>query len=82
MVGVAKPFSVETEESRFRLPLLTRQQIKALSLDLDLDARTVIIVAVAALWQRERGEPERDILAELDELKAALAALRIERQKQ
>lgn len=72
---MAKPFSVETEESRFRLPLLTRQQIKALMNDLDQDARSVIIVAVQQLWQRDSGEPDRDIYAELDELKAAIAAL-------
>jgi len=73
---MAKPFSVETEESRFRLPPLTRQQIKALISDLDMDARDVVIRAVDELWQREIGTPERDVLAELDELKAAVAALR------
>lgn len=69
---MAKPFSVETEESRFRLPLHTREQIKALMLDLDLDARSVIINAVAELWQREIGTPERDIYAELDRINAKL----------
>jgi len=72
---MAKPFSVETEVARFRLPPLTRQQIKALIFDLDMDARDVVIRAVAELWQREIGEPERDVFAELDELRAAVAAL-------
>lgn len=66
---MAKAFSVESERSTFALPKQTREQIKALILDLDLDARDVIILAVAQLWQREIGEPERDVLAELDELK-------------
>lgn len=71
---MAKPFSVETEESRFRLPLLTRQQIKALMTDLDADARSVVISAIAELYGREI-ESERDIYAELDELKAALGGV-------
>lgn len=69
---MAKPFSVETEESRFRLPLLTRQYIKALMADLDQDARSVVIIAIAELWERECGTPERDIYAELDAIKAKL----------
>lgn len=74
---MAKPFSVETEDTRFRLPLHTRQQIKALMSDLDLDARSVVINAIAELYQREI-ENERDVFAELDELKAAIAALKKE----
>lgn len=70
---LAKPFSVETEESRFRLPLLTRQQIKSLMADLDQDARSVIVIAVAELYGREV-ENERDVFAELDELKRRLDA--------
>lgn len=70
---MAKPFSVETEESRFRLPLHTRQQIKALMSDLDLDARSVVINAIAELYQREiNNENERDVLAELDAIKAKM----------
>jgi len=61
---MAKPFSVETKESRFRLPLATRQQIKALILDLDEDARTVIIRAVAELHQREIGDASKQPAAE------------------
>lgn len=68
---MAKPFSVETEESRFRLPLLTRQQIAALMSDLDQDARSVVIIAVAELYGRE-AENERDVFAELDAIKAKL----------
>jgi hypothetical protein len=69
---MAKPFSVETEESRFRLPLQTREQIKALMMDLDQDARSIVIIAVQQLWQREIGMPERDIYAELDAIKVKL----------
>lgn len=68
---MAKPFNVETEESRFRPPLLTRQQIAALMSDLDRDARSVVIVAVDELWQRGV-ENERDVFAELDAIKAKL----------
>ena len=71
-----KPFNVEAERNHFALPLLTRQQIKALILDLDMDARQVIIRAVAELWQREIGEPDRDLAAEVDELRARLDAPR------
>lgn len=67
---MARHFSVEAASSRFNLPKLTREQIQALILDLDLDARDVVILAVAQLWQREIGEPERDVLAELDAIKA------------
>lgn len=69
-----KPFNVEAERNHFALPLQTRQQIQALMLDLDTDARNVVIMAVAQLWQREIGEPDRDIFAELDEVKQRLDA--------
>ena len=68
---MAKPFSVGTEESRFRLPPLTRQQIKALMANLDQDARSVIIIAIAELHGREI-DNERDVFAELDQIKAKL----------
>jgi len=72
---MARPFNAEAARSSFELPPLTRQQIQALILDLDLDAREVVIVAVAQLWQREIGEPERDVYAELDEIRARLSAI-------
>lgn len=65
-------FNAGAARSTFELPPLTRQQIKDLILDLDLDAREVIIRAVAELWQREIGEPDRDVLAELDEVRRRL----------
>jgi hypothetical protein len=37
--------------------------------------RSVIIRAVAELWRREIGEADRDVLAELDEMKGRLSAL-------
>jgi len=59
------------------LPEQTQQQIKALQLDLDIaDGRDVVIIAIAQLWQREVGEPERDLAAELDELKQAIEELK------
>lgn len=67
-----KAFNVEAARSVFELPPLTRQQIKALILDLDMDARNVVILAVAQLWQREIGEPDRDLAAEIDEIKQKL----------
>lgn len=66
---MAKPFDVATKAPRFALPLLTRQQIAGLMSDLDQDARSVVIIAIAELWQREIGEPDRDLAAEIDELK-------------
>ena len=69
---MAREFSTEARVSSFELPALTKQQVKALILDLDLDAREVIIRAVAELWQRELGEVDRDVLAELDALKGRL----------
>ncbi len=71
-----KPFNVEAERNHFALSPLTRQQIAALMLDLDCDARTVVIEAIAQLWQRECGEPGRDVFAELDELREQIAAIR------
>lgn len=62
---------------QFALPERTRAQIAALILDLDLDARDVVILAVAQLWQREIGEPDRDVYAELDELEAEIARLQL-----
>ena len=69
---MARAFSIDARVSSFELPALTKAQIKALILDLDLDAREVIIRAVAELHQREMGQPERDVFAELDAIKAKL----------
>lgn len=67
---MARHFSVESASSRFNLTKQTREQIRALILDLDMDATEVVELAIAQLWQREIGEPERDVLAEIDEIKA------------
>ena len=72
---MARAFNVDAARSSFELPPLTRQQIQGLILDLDLDAREVVILAVSQLWQREIGEPERDDYSERDELKARLDAI-------
>lgn len=71
---MARAFNADSARSTFELPAETRQQIKALILDLDLDARGVVITAIAQLWQREMGEGERDLAAEIDELRARLDA--------
>lgn len=65
-------FNVSAARSTFQLPPRTRQQIKGLILDLDLDAREVIIRAVAELWQREIGGADRDLAMEVDEIKRRL----------
>ena len=72
---MARAFNVDSARSTFELPELTRKQIQALILDLDLDARGVVITAIAQLWQREIGEPDRDLAAEIDDLRARLDAL-------
>ena len=63
-------FSLEAERSTFRLPRITREQVRALMRDLDMDAVKVVERAVWELWQREIGDAPRDVLAELDEVKA------------
>ena len=70
-------FNVEAARSTFVLPPRTKQQIVALGLDLDLDPRQVVIRAVAELWQREIGEADRDLAAEVDEIKRRLEAARL-----
>ena len=69
---MARQFNVDAARSTFELPPLTRREIQALMLDLDATAVDVIIMAVAQLWRREIGEPERDVFAELDAIKAKL----------
>lgn len=53
----------------------TRGQLTALACDLDMDVRDVLSMAIAQLHARELGEPERDWLEELDDLKRRVAAL-------
>ena len=57
---------------RADVPPATREQLAALMLDLDMDARDVLIMSVAQLYQRELGTPERDVFAELDAIKARI----------
>lgn len=78
---MARAFNVDARVSSFELPALTKQQIKALILDLDLDAREVIIRAVTELHQHELGQPDRDVFAELDDLKRRIAALAPQKEK-
>lgn len=78
---MARAFDVATKAPRFELPPITRQQIQALILDLNLDAREVIIRAVAELWQHEMGEPDRDVWLEIEELKQQVAALMPQKER-
>jgi len=72
---MARAFNVGAARSSFELPARTLIQIEALMHDLDQSARDVVIQAVALLWQREIGEPDRDLSAEIDEMKAIVALL-------
>lgn len=54
----------------FRLRKMEHMQ--ALILDLDLPLEEVVYRAILELWQREIGEPDRDLAAELDEVKHRL----------
>lgn len=60
---------------RADLPPETRQQLTALTHDLDMDVRDVLSRAIAQLHARELGEETRDWLEELDDLKRRVAAL-------
>ena len=77
---MSRAFNVDAPRSSFELPALTRQQIQALMLDLDESARDVVIQAVALLWQREIGGPDRDLAAEIDEIKAKVALMTTRKQ--
>lgn len=68
-------FSVDAVRSTFELRTETKEQIKALMNDLDMDAKSVLELAIAQLHARELGEPERDWLEELGDLKRRVAAL-------
>ena len=67
---MAKVFSIDAERTSFRFARLTRVQIHELIQHLDRDATAVIERSIAELWQRELGQPDRDLAAEVDELKA------------
>ena len=59
---MAKPFSVETEEQRFRLPTRTREQIKALTVARASSARQLIIDLVAAEYRSEFPKSDKPII--------------------
>lgn len=65
-------WSVETERTSVDLPLVSRQQIAELMSDNDETLRDCLIICIAERWQREIGTPDRDVFAELDEIKAKL----------
>lgn len=65
---MAKPFDVATEAPRFALPLHTREQIAALMVELTLDAREVVVNAVAAYAKKTFDEPEQDVVADVDRI--------------
>jgi hypothetical protein len=51
------------------------EKAQALALDLDMERRPLLAFAIAQLWQREIGEPDRDIFGELDNHEQRLRAL-------
>lgn len=48
------------------------EEMRGLILDLDIPLEEVVYRAVLELWQREIGEPDRDLASEVDELRARL----------
>lgn len=72
---MARQFNVDAAKSTFNLSEQTRQEIQGLILDLDMNAIDVVERAIHRLWQEEMGEPERDVYAELDELRQRIEGL-------
>jgi len=72
VLGSSDSAAIAEALRRADLPPETQTQLRALSLDLDMDARDVLIMSVAQLYQRELGTPERDVFAELDAIKARI----------
>lgn len=68
-------FSLDSARFSVDLPEVTRRQMLDMMADEDESARDCVIIAIAERWQRAYGEAFRDVYAELDELKAALAAI-------
>ena len=63
----------------YRLPQKTLDQIAALRMDLDANATEVVIQAIQRLYDWEIGPPsERNIYAELDDLRARVDKLTAE----
>lgn len=65
-------FNVKASRTTLDLPEATRVQLAELMSDNDESLKDCIIICVSERWQRECGTPERDIYAELDEIKAKL----------
>lgn len=73
---MARAFNVESERSSLSLQPITRQRIVDLARHFDeASASAVVDMAIAQLWQREMGAPERDLAAEVDDLRQRIAAL-------
>ena len=72
VLGSSDSAAIAEALRRADLPPETQAQLRALMLDLDMDARDVLMMAVAQLYQRELGTPERDVFAELDAIKARI----------
>ena len=72
VLGSSDSAAIAEALRRADLPPETQAQLRALSLDLDMDTRDVLMMAVAQLYQRELGTPERDVFAELDAIKARI----------
>ena len=72
VLGSSDSAAIAEALRRADLPPETQTQLRALSLDLDMDTRDVLMMSVAQLYQRELGTPERDVFAELDAIKARI----------
>ena len=72
VLGSSDSAAIAEALRRADVPPETQTQLRALSLDLDMGTRDVLIMSVAQLYQRELGTPERDVFAELDAIKARI----------
>ena len=75
VLGSSDSAAIAEALRRADLPPETQAQLRALSLDLDMDTRDVLMMAVSAFHARELGETSRDWLEELDDVRRRVAAL-------
>lgn len=68
-------FNINAKRTTLDLSPETRRQLAELMGDNQESLRDCIAICVAERHQREYGEPERDVLTELDEINERLAAL-------
>lgn len=61
-------FDVKASRTTLDLPEATRVQLAELMSDNDESLKDCIIICVSERWQRECGEPERDVVADVDRI--------------